>query len=213
MKDLVPCNACCCSISSCYLDFPACIGGQDESNCLCLRTSTKWCKPVTDPKKLMICNEGGYYVTYPRTCIKGFDQFFCLESRCALPCDEEVPCMISFCFLTCFYDFKFHFAVFKSIGEIDAEVNGPPPSPETNVVQNIYIHDDQPKAAPVTVTATVVSPASSNPEPSSPPPPPPSSSAPSTSEKPSEDAHPPSVPPPPPAPAAPHVAQDEEEKE
>lgn len=38
---------------------------------------------------------------------KGTSRFCCLESRCALPCDEEVPFMFGMCFLICYKDGNF----------------------------------------------------------------------------------------------------------
>eukprot|EP01032_Pedospumella_encystans_P025312 gene25312-28614_t len=38
----------------------------------------------------------------PYTCAKLIGQFFCIDQRCALPCDEEVPCLITYLpFCTC----------------------------------------------------------------------------------------------------------------
>lgn len=36
-------------------------------------------------------------------CCKGISSCFCLESRCACPLDDEVPCMCGTCFLMCYH--------------------------------------------------------------------------------------------------------------
>ena len=45
---------------------------------------------------------------------KGIHKFCCCEQRCALPCDEEVPCMFGACFVICFEDWKWKFSVFEN---------------------------------------------------------------------------------------------------
>ena len=37
----------------------------------------------------------------PQTLLKSTSQICCIDHRCAIPCDKEVPCMIAFLGLTC----------------------------------------------------------------------------------------------------------------
>jgi hypothetical protein len=45
--------------------------------------------------------EGNLECIKPTTCLKLNTQQCCLDARCALPCDAEVPCLISALGLTC----------------------------------------------------------------------------------------------------------------
>ena len=50
---------------------------------------------------LCLCSDGYVKCTSPPTdcegepCIKNVSQCCCIEHRCAIPCDSEVPCMIN----------------------------------------------------------------------------------------------------------------------
>jgi hypothetical protein len=41
----------------------------------------------------------------PTICLKGKSQCFCLASQAALPPDEDVPVLCTYCFVTCFPKF------------------------------------------------------------------------------------------------------------
>ena len=199
LKSLIPFSACCCSIHSCFFDAPPCFGCQDQTTCLCLRSNTRCCKVASKEeletaKRYCICQEGGTFIVIPRTCLKGQDQCFCLENRCAFPCDRDVPCLFTVCFITCFYNYKWQFEVLKSMGEIDPNIviEDTPPAPTPNIVQHIHvIHEPQQNIHYASqadmVPAVPVEPSPSPPPPAAPvsavpaataPPPPPSGSAP-----------------------------------
>ena len=190
MKKLIPFSACCCSIHSCFLDFPACLGCQDQTTCLCIRSNTRCCKVASKEeletaKRYCICQEGGTFAVFPKTCLKGQNQWCCCENRCALPCDSDVPCLVTLCFVTCFYNYNWQFEVLKSMGEIDPNIviEDTPAAPTPNIVQHIHIIQEAPKpqqtmvaAVPVEAStpppSTAPAPVSAVPEASAPPPPP-----------------------------------------
>lgn len=101
-QDLLVCNACCCTIGSLFCKMPDCIGVKSEGKCLCISGEMAACKPVAeknDEGVCCICTEAGQYCVQPDTCIMGQAQYFCLDYRCAFPCNEKVPCVCAFCFL------------------------------------------------------------------------------------------------------------------
>lgn len=105
--DQVPFVGECCLFASCYTKMPECLGCHTESECLCLEMKGIGCKPQSgQPKLCCICCEGSYNIIPPTTCIKGTSQVCCADTRCALPCDEDVPCIFNVCFITCCYKFK-----------------------------------------------------------------------------------------------------------
>ena len=67
---LRPLSAACCSIVSCYTDFPSCIGCEAEEEVCCVGTSSKGCKPISeeneDNKCCILC-EGMYFCKKPST--------------------------------------------------------------------------------------------------------------------------------------------------
>ena len=42
--------------------------------------------------------------TPPTTCCKGTATCLCFDGRFAFPCDDEVPCLLNTCGLTCCYN-------------------------------------------------------------------------------------------------------------
>merc|ERR1712146_553108 len=47
---------------------------------------------------------------YPSTCFMCTAQQFCVDSRCAIPCNgEEVPCVVNCCFINCMYEYETKF--------------------------------------------------------------------------------------------------------
>lgn len=164
------------------------------------------CKPVMDgdENKLMVCQEGGCYLISPTTCLKGLNQSFCFDSRCAFPCDEEVPCLLTVCFITCVHNYKVHFGFFETMSQIDPSLVAVAAPPLPNIeVHNVYLHSEpQPAthAVPVTSAIPVVN-ATSPPPPAPPsvtPPPPtpavPAPPAPESSAPPPPPSSPPAVP-------------------
>ena len=50
---------------------------------------------------LCMCVKSELECIKPTTCIKMTEQCFCLDCRCAFPCDDEVPCALTVLGLTC----------------------------------------------------------------------------------------------------------------
>jgi hypothetical protein len=105
-KDVIPCNACLCSISSCYFSFPSILSCYEKTTCCCLESEAACCKIMLcteNRKKNSLCivlAKQNFFCLWPTTCIKTMNQCLCIDSRCALPCDSEVPflCMcLPFC--------------------------------------------------------------------------------------------------------------------
>ena len=81
-----------------------CWGCSSEFRVLCFQSKAIGCKPVHGNDDLCcICQEGSCNCVPIRTCCKGKQQCFCLDTRFALPCDEDIPCMFTILGLTlCF---------------------------------------------------------------------------------------------------------------
>merc|ERR1712167_24165 len=80
-------SACCCQHSGCYWD-KGCCGRSCKLQSLS-------CKYV---EQLNCCDAP--------TCCKWSDQCCCWVDQYSIPCDEEVPCMLASCGLTCFPQLK-----------------------------------------------------------------------------------------------------------
>uniref|UniRef100_A0A7S0BA48 Uncharacterized protein n=1 Tax=Pyrodinium bahamense TaxID=73915 RepID=A0A7S0BA48_9DINO len=96
VEDLLVCGACCCTINSLYCKMPECIGFKNSGVICCMRVQLAGCKPIreeNEDKKCCVWNEGGVYCIIPYTCCLDQQQLFCLDSRCAFPCNEKVPCI------------------------------------------------------------------------------------------------------------------------
>lgn len=92
------CEACCCSICGIMAEYPACCGVKTEGICLCLQCEESCCKPIkeeNEDKICFICCDGGQYIVMPSTCISVTETCFCLDSRCAFPCTDKVPCILT----------------------------------------------------------------------------------------------------------------------
>merc|ERR1740120_324200 len=79
-----------------FSDCP--IGCAGNETCCCLETEC-CCKPGADMLCLgcLACR-----CVSPTTCIKSENQCCCEVAGIAIPCDDEVPCMLACCFLDCY---------------------------------------------------------------------------------------------------------------
>jgi len=107
LDDLRPYLGACCFILSCYEEFPNCIGCISKLTILCTSCHLSICKPSRDPISCFMCFSLGVELVKLESLIQSRSQFFCQDWRIAVPSSSEVPCMINFCFLTCYY--KDHF--------------------------------------------------------------------------------------------------------
>lgn len=112
-ENLYPCCAVCClnfaQISySCYPRYPDCLGCSAESTVCCIESVLMGCKPTPDRGDhccVLIKTETeclGWSAIH--SLFKARAQCFCIDLRAAAPKfgnDEEVPCMLSVCGITC----------------------------------------------------------------------------------------------------------------
>jgi len=109
----------CCAIIVCKTGWPDCIDPCCRMNgmCLCCEADAEMLVPVgleavTDKRGLdtekhkVLCQRGTCTCIVPPIlsggpCCKGICKGLCFEERFALPCDDEVPCMCGYCFITC----------------------------------------------------------------------------------------------------------------
>lgn len=106
--DLIPIFAFCCSFSSLYTEYPDCVGCSGQSVVCCIEADFLQCKlpkEGADPRLCCTCSKQNVICVNPVTCLKGQSQTFCIDSRCALPLDDDVPCLftlIPFCVVMSF---------------------------------------------------------------------------------------------------------------
>lgn len=117
VNDLIVYAGCFCCVESCYLQFPQCIGCEQEQECLCIKSAGICCKPGDMKEVICTCQKGECSIVMPKPYIKCQAQEFCIDARCALPFAPDVPNMCTICFITCLKDFKPNFGVFKKPGE------------------------------------------------------------------------------------------------
>jgi hypothetical protein len=94
-------RACCCTIDSLYTKCPECIGCYSKRVLCCIESEFIAYKPMCCNKELekknlcCILLSGQCSMVHLKTCCKGESQMCCIDSRFAMPCDEEVPCMFT----------------------------------------------------------------------------------------------------------------------
>uniref|UniRef100_A0A7S1RLV3 Uncharacterized protein n=1 Tax=Alexandrium catenella TaxID=2925 RepID=A0A7S1RLV3_ALECA len=123
MSDLRVCSACCCGTVSVFTTMPDCCGCKAEGTICCCQVEQACLKCLnprdSEDQKCCVCFEGGSYCVMPNTCIQDHFQVFCLDTRCAIPCTEKVPCMCTLLpFCVVFADWKFGISCCKTAGEI-----------------------------------------------------------------------------------------------
>merc|ERR1712232_1240491 len=90
-------DACVCCYDGCmFSDCP--IGCAGSETCCCLEGEF-CCKPGADMLCLGCC---ACRCIAPSTCMKAENQCCCEVVGIAIPCDDEVPCMLACCFLDCY---------------------------------------------------------------------------------------------------------------
>lgn len=105
-EDLMPCFACCCTICSIYPKVPNCIGIFAKGVLGCCDIEAVFCKPGSAKNSLCICTKGECELIIPEVCCKLTYQMCCADTRCAFPCDDEVPCMLTACGIQCVKEYK-----------------------------------------------------------------------------------------------------------
>merc|ERR1711934_1139468 len=79
-------TACCCNVCGFYCDYPDCCGIRSKSACLCCESKSQ-CSLMK-----LACEQTCFQQC---TMCKGFTQHFCCIQGVAIPCDDDVPCMIA----------------------------------------------------------------------------------------------------------------------
>ena len=103
--DLIPVAACCCAIYSCYTKYPECCGGYSNATCLCIQQELTICKchkEMLDKDEFCLCYQGKCACLLEPAFCKVVSQLFCIDGRAAIPCDEDVPCMLNLCYVSCY---------------------------------------------------------------------------------------------------------------
>ncbi len=101
-----------CVIASLYCRFPEIFGCFGEGvTCGCCSFATSCCKPLIskgeefDNDVCLLFNQRVACIT-PSTCVMCTCQEFCVDARCAIPCNgDEVPCVLNVCFINCMYEY------------------------------------------------------------------------------------------------------------
>ena len=105
-KDLYVFAACCCTVTSCYCNFPKCVSGYQKGVVMCCEAEALCCQPGQVKGSLCKIYQGECECIRPYTCCKEGCQLCCLDTKCAFPCDEEVPCMIAYMGILCVKDYE-----------------------------------------------------------------------------------------------------------
>jgi len=100
-------NGSCCCIDSCYTKWPECIGCYGSGFLCCIEQSYTGCKPLfmnpdrAEQSLLCLCRKVSCNLVDFKCQCKNEGQNFCMESRSAFPCDDDVPCVCAAYCLTC----------------------------------------------------------------------------------------------------------------
>tara|TARA_B110001452_G_scaffold244401_1_gene228406 strand:- start:588 stop:1046 length:459 start_codon:yes stop_codon:yes gene_type:complete len=92
-NDLTIINSCCCITQALYTSCPDCIGCSGKGSLCCFEVDT--CCKVGAP--CLCCGCCGCKCIEPTTCLKLQKQCCCLVNNVAIPCDDEMPCMLALC--------------------------------------------------------------------------------------------------------------------
>lgn len=130
LEDLYVFSAWCCLIQSVYWKFPEIFGGFSEGQFLCVTANAAFNKPAV--LKGEIYNAENSICVSSRVALKDcthivccstVGQLFCCDVRMALPCTDDVPCMLNTCFINCCYKYSPNCACtwFSKVKDLDGE--------------------------------------------------------------------------------------------
>lgn len=121
LEELRPCDAFCCAIDSCYLQFPQCIGCSSTYMCLFCMGEGACCKALDcsdeDSKCCALCVDK-QYLKIPQNCCYFQCQQCCLDRRGEFPCGQKIPCIYTAFFLTVCADYQVKCMCCKQIKEL-----------------------------------------------------------------------------------------------
>jgi len=92
-----------CLISSFYMLWPECFGVYGSLTSLCCECELKVCKISARKGDLCILLDLGCLLVEPLTCLKSVNNCCCVDFRCAIPCHDEMPCLLNLCGINCAY--------------------------------------------------------------------------------------------------------------
>ena len=95
MDALIPYYSCCCFISSLYTDTVNCWGCTTGGQFLCFDCDVVGLKRSKEQGKICNLCSGHLDCIVPKSCCQFTSQVLCLDARAALPCTDEVPCMVN----------------------------------------------------------------------------------------------------------------------
>lgn len=96
----VPFSGLFCCLESCFCDCPACCSCVRQETFLCCHIEylcyRGTCNKLGQEKDGLCCvvQKQSIYLEDLKTCWKGHAQCCCADSRCAVPCDADVPCVL-----------------------------------------------------------------------------------------------------------------------
>ncbi|CAK0852348.1 unnamed protein product [Prorocentrum cordatum] len=114
-------DACCCMYDGCLFG-DGCIGCMASETMCCLEMEF-CCKQGAESLCCVCC---AIRCVSPTVCIKSQGQMCCLAGAAAIPCDEEVPCMVGTCGIICYPTI----AICKTLGDITGNSGGDAPPAE-----------------------------------------------------------------------------------
>ena len=94
-----------CLIASLFTKFPDMLGCQIKGELLCFKQNLL-CFKVGDEKdenEKCVVNQAKCTIIRPTVLLKGIAQVFCLDTRCSLPLDKDMPCLFNVFGFTCCY--------------------------------------------------------------------------------------------------------------
>jgi len=119
VNELTVCSALLCTVTGCACKYPHYLTIGEDVLCCCFKSNMVCCKLYDERRnsegKLCACSEGGCFLVKPTTCCQSQSQFCCLDTRCALPCTDQVP-MICTCLPCCVLFPKF--GCFKKVKDL-----------------------------------------------------------------------------------------------
>ena len=110
-----------CFLTSFYMLWPQCFGLYGNMTIGCFEIEYKTCKISARPTDWCILCNLGCLVVAPKTCLKSVSQCCCIDTRCAIPCHAEMPCLLNCFGINCIYQYGCSCHCCKSVGYL-AEV-------------------------------------------------------------------------------------------
>lgn len=106
----IPVFAFCCYQINLNTDLKSCMGCMASGDYCCFNGNMKACKVgqehTTTENALCLFQSSECVCIKPTTCMMIEGQCFCLDGAAAFPCNEKVPCALTYCGLVICYKYK-----------------------------------------------------------------------------------------------------------